>query len=166
VELNTYKTTELKERVIVSVKILMGLHPNAGWRSFKTDTDILRSQWSELSGVMVHINNSPLLLSEDFRKNGLTDFGRRLLFPLATSPGIHFLRYRQRQIEIYIAEEVGWEESLRDILSSIAYTHSRGFTSSFNLEVRNMSDGEPSWQAYFLEELEEIEELENSFVTH
>lgn len=153
---------ELQKRVAVSqdkVKIIMGLHPHAGWRSFMTDQDVLVFS-RDITGKTVYERGQ-------IRHEALmTPFGHKLVHRLAAfgRGGVlaDRIRYRKKQIEILLEKDgPTWDERTDQILHYIALEHSDTF--QYVLEVRDMSGGEPSWDNDpDAEELEEIEEFEDS----
>ena len=139
----------------------MGIHPNAGWRSFKTDKPV--SYYIGSSAIFVAAPGLSEL--EGWAASYLTPFGQRLLQNLLPiNAAIAFIRIRERQFEIFITKESGgWEAYELHILREIAKAYDGDW--NYELETRDMSGGNPTWDAYLLEELEEIEEFEDSFVT-
>jgi hypothetical protein len=143
------------------VKILMGLHPHAGWRSFKTDKDVSILKFRE-PALVVYVRPR-------MQYTGLTTpFGGRLLHRLG---GIGYgsgglvdrMSYRTKQFEIFLGQGgPTWDERIEQILHYIALDHSD--TGQYVLEVHDMSGGEPRWDTEPGEELEEIDERANSFV--
>jgi hypothetical protein len=145
------------------VKILMGLHPHAGWRSFKTSEEV-STLW---------FGDEPLTVYENGRtshESVMTPFGFRLARRL-TAAGmgavlVDRIRYGTRQFELYL-EQGGptWEELLPSILHYIALEHSD--TGQYVLEVCDMSGGEQRWDIDpDAEELEEIDEHSDSFTVN
>lgn len=142
----------------------MGIHPNAGWRSFKTDQDVVKPELITVGAGGMLVWAQGLLVAQSVSWRYLTDFGQDLLDELVSGhTPAELIRYRNgKQFEIFVGEESGgWEEHTESILRLIAKAHSR--SANYTVELRDMSGGEPTWQAYFLEELEEIEEYESSF---
>jgi hypothetical protein len=148
------------------VKIIMGLHPHAGWRSFKTSDDVTILDFPD-NVVVYHSGKWRLEQYEQYNKL-LQPFGRRLLHRLSEgiigvrSP-VDRLRYHKKQFEIFLDENgPTWEERLEEVLWDIALAHSG--TPEYLLEVRDMSGGEMRWDIDpDAEELEEIEERADSF---
>jgi hypothetical protein len=141
------------------VNILMGLYPNAGWRSFKTDQP-----------VSIHINTEGVFVAapcswppkEPMHQMHLTPFGAKLLEELEMIDfAVAFVRYKCQQFEIFVRMEYGWDSILLTLLWSIAKAHSGA--PHYNLETLDMSGGKMLWDSYFPEELEQIEEPSGFF---
>jgi hypothetical protein len=146
------------------VKIIMGLHPHAGWRSFKTSKEV-----GDID-LLIH----PLLVVSDRRirvpvggNQLITDFGRQLVRHLTHHDGlVEHIRLGMQQFELFLTEQgPSWEEILPQLLPVIASVHSG--TPEYVLEIRDMSVGEQRWDIEpDAEELEEIEEREDSFTVN
>jgi hypothetical protein len=137
------------------VKILMGLHPHAGWRSFKTSKDVTILDFFD-NGLVVYDQGHLQYVSLT------TKFGRELLGLIANGSLVTRIRYRRKQFEIFQDENgPAWDERLEEVLQDIALAHSD--TTEYVLEVCDMSGGEPR-RVEPGEELEEIDERSDSFV--
>jgi hypothetical protein len=148
------------------VKILMGLHPHPGWRSFKTSEDVTILDFPN-NLVVYHRGNWRREQYEQY-KILLEPFGRRLLHRLSEGiiggrPPVSRLRYHKKQFEIFLDENgPTWDERLEEVLQDIALAHSN--TAQYVLEVHDMSGGKTRWDIDpDAKELEEIDEREDSF---
>jgi hypothetical protein len=149
------------------VKILMGLHPNAGWRSFKTGKDVTTNcgPFSEVvysNGLWFVPPYEGSIITTRSGGGELTDFGAKLLreFTMQNCP-IRLIRYGLKQIELFLPKTSEWGSVLELALSRIACAHS--CTTQYELETRDMSGGTPSWSTPMNAELEEIDEFTGCF---
>lgn len=137
-------------------RIIIGVHPHAGWRSFSTDKKLLADSNEGAQTVMVYADG--LILSLERQQTELTHFGASLLEQLSENGyTFRFVRFKRYHAEVYVDVRNGWSsEGL--VLRAIACAYS--FGREWIQERRDMTGGQrPTWSADFTGELEETEQL-------